>query len=189
MFNFVWQVPDFRKDQGVEGDQTLTVRVEDFAGNYDTIQFDVFLDLTPPSITNIDINISNTIHIAGEAFTANPNVTICGTFFDDDVSAVWVVPGDYNETTQTFGDKKYGVIQEEDGDLGFCVEVVLYDPSAGGPIEPFMYNEMLISQINDMVIFVQDEAGHVSSKPLRVYRDVAPPMSPRFTLSAGSSGT
>ncbi|MFH1064241.1 MAG: carboxypeptidase-like regulatory domain-containing protein [Candidatus Woesearchaeota archaeon] len=181
-YKFIWEVPDYKKDQ--EGPTSMRVTISDFAQNKRSVTVPVYVDLTAPRIENISIDVSDTIKIADERYTANPNVTISGTFIDDDIEATWISPGDFDEKTKTIEENKNaeliyaGAIPES-----FKVTVRLIDPGAGKKItEPIIHNYMLINQINSMVINVKDIAGHISNISLRVISDLAPPSDPLFCL-------
>jgi hypothetical protein len=186
-YYFIWDVPDF--DSADEGATDLTLTLSDFAGNSNSKTVPVYIDLTPPSIADVTIEVSDTVPIGTELFTAQPNVTVSGTFVDEDIFKVWIMPGDYDPITETYGEKKNAdLIFDVNGiPESFIVSVNLMDPSAGIPVqEPevysYMLNYMLISQINNMTLFVMDTAGHLSHKPLRVISDIAPPLPPTFCV-------
>jgi hypothetical protein len=181
-YYFVWSVPDYKKSQ--EGNTSMKITLSDFAGNARSKTIPVHVDLTAPRIVNISIDISNTVKIGTELFTAYPNVSVSGRFIDDDIDRVWIVPGDYNDTTGKFTDKKYADITYKGGSPKyFNVSVRLFDPRAGTLVKShIVYNYMLINQINNMTLFVRDKAGHVSSRNLKVISDVTPPLSPSFCL-------
>jgi|GEM_PF-7065889 len=181
-YYFVWAVPDYTKDQ--EGETSIKITLADFAMNSRTVTVPVYVDLTAPRVENISIDITNTVKIGTELFTANPNVTVSGRFIDDDIDKVWIMPGDFNETTGTLEGKKYADIKY-DGSRpeSFTVSVRLIDPGAGTLARaPVVYNYMLINQINNMTLYVRDKAGHVSYRSMRVISDIAPPIEPVFCL-------
>ena len=117
-YNFVWAVPDFDKATQ-EGPANMVVSIADFAGNSKSLTIPVYVDLTPPRVSDININISNSILIGHDTFTSNANVTVTGTLLDDDVAAIWTVPGDFNDTG--FEEKKFGVVHY-DQKAGSCDE-------------------------------------------------------------------
>jgi hypothetical protein len=183
-YYLVWPVPDY--DSNDEGNTTMRVTFSDFAGNFRSVTVPVFIDLTAPRITNISIDISNTIEIGTELFTAQPNVTVSGPFIDDDIYRVWIEPGDYNMTSKSLEGKKYAALKYERGiPRSFDVSVKLMDPGAGRLLKsPLVYNYMLINQINNLTLYVRDLAGHTSSRKLQVISDVTAPQSPTFCLGA-----
>jgi len=183
-YYFTWSIPKY--DKSKEGNTTMQVTLSDFARNKRSVSVPVYLDLTAPRIENITIDVSNTVKIGKERFTAQPTVTVSGIFIDDDIKQVWTEPGDYNATTGKTEPRAYGTIKYEGGaSKSFTLSVKLVDPNAG-KIEqvPFLYNEMLINQINNLKLFAVDIAGHKKSIDLRVIRDVTAPNAPTFCLGA-----
>jgi hypothetical protein len=176
-YYFTWEVPDYTKED--EGDQNMTITLFDFAGNKNSVTVPVYIDLTAPRLENVTVDISNTIMIGEELFTASPNVTISGNFIDDDIAEVWIVPGDYDAVTQSFEGRKSADITYVDGvPQSFSLSVRLLDPEAGSlATSPIMHRYMLINQVNNMTLFARDLAGHVSHKKLSVISDIAPPLS------------
>jgi hypothetical protein len=181
-YYFMWDIPDYGKEK--EGPTTLVLTLSDFAQNRRSVSIPVYLDLTAPRLDNISIDISNTVDIGTELFTAQPNVTVSGRFIDDDIDRVWVVPGDFNMTSGSLEGKKYADIRYA-GSVpeSFSVSVRLFDPGAGTKMRtPIKYNFMLINQINNMNLYVRDKAGHVSTRKLKVISDIVAPSSPMFCL-------
>jgi hypothetical protein len=181
-YYFVWEVPDYTKDD--EGEKNMTITISDFAQNSRSVIVPVYLDLTAPQIEDMSIVISHTVKIGQEVFTRNPRVTVEGTFVDEDIDAVWVMPGDFDKHTGTMEGKKMADIRSKEGrPESFKVEVTLMDPEAGSvAMPPFVYNFMLINQINNMTLYVRDKAGHVSHRQMKVITDIAPPKGPTFCL-------
>ncbi len=181
-YYFVWEVPDYDKDR--EGPASASLTLSDFAGNARSVTVPVFVDLTAPRIENMSVDVSHTVRIGREVFTSNPEVTITGSFIDDDIDKVWVEPGDFDSQTGTLEGKKYADLRTSDGVAeSFELKVNLVDPEAGNVARaPFLYNFMLINQINNMTLYVRDKAGHVSHRQLRVITDIAPPAGPTFCL-------
>jgi hypothetical protein len=182
-YYFVWPVPDYAKDTD-EGPQSMTLTLSDFAGNHHSVTLPVYIDLTAPRVEDLGIDVSNTVKIGNELFTAQPNVTVTGRFVDDDIDKVWVMPGDFNQTSGSLEGKKYADLSRTAGvPTSFSVSVRLIDPGAGKLAKaPMVYNFMLINQINDMQLFVRDKAGHVSQRSLKVITDIIAPESPMFCL-------
>lgn len=180
-YTFMWEVPDY--DKADEGYHDLTLTLTDFAENTHSETKTVYIDLTAPRITDVEISYSGTVPIAGEEFTSRSVVNVSGTLLDDDVTDVWIVPGSYNDETQSYDGQQDGVViysdDNEEHSESFFIEVVL--PNEVGIVESqFLYNEMVINSINNMTLFARDIAGHTSSIPLRIYRDLAPPLEPDF---------
>lgn len=182
-YYFVWEVPDYQKSD--EGPTSMRLTLTDFARNSDSKDLSVYLDLTPPNIQDVTMDISQTVEIGDELFTAQPEVTVSGDLVDDDIYKVWVSPGDYDPSTDTFAERKYAELElgAQGVPEAFTVTVNLFDPEAGTrAAEPFLYNYMLINQINNMTLFAMDVAGHVSHRPMRVISDLAPPLPPTFCV-------
>ncbi|MBW2963903.1 hypothetical protein KY363_00445 [Candidatus Woesearchaeota archaeon] len=181
-YYFVWSVPDYNSSQ--EGNTTMKITLTDFAGNSRSTTTSVYIDLTAPRITNISIDISNTIEIGTELFTSYPNVTVSGPLVDDDIDKVWIMPGDYNATTNSYSEKKYADLKYSKGiPVSFNTSVRLFDPSAGSlATSTIVYNAMIINQVNNMTLYVMDKAGHVSTRKLQVISDIAAPLSPTFCI-------
>jgi hypothetical protein len=179
-YYFVWPVPDYAKSD--EGNTTLTLTLSDFAGNSRSVTVPVYIDLTAPRIENISIDISSTIRIGTELFTAQPNVTVSGPLIDDDIEAVWIEPGDYNATTRVTEDKAYAKIKYAGGvPQSFSVSMRL-DVSGAGRMETIADNFMLINQINTKTLHMVDIAGHHSRRSLRVVTDILAPLAPTFCI-------
>ncbi len=182
-YRFIWNIHDYNKDK--EGSTELKLTLSDFAKNKRSVTLPVYLDLTAPRIENVTFEVSNTIIIGNERFTKEPNVTVSGPFVDDDIADIWLVPGDFNASTQSRADKKYGEMKKNNRGKpeSFKISIKLMDTGAGKKMpSPWLYNFMLINQINNVTIFVKDEAGHVSSKKLKVITDIAAPGMPAFCL-------
>lgn len=168
---FIWSVPDYDKSQ--EGDAIMEFTLSDYAQNYNVLSVPIYIDLTPPSIANVVINISNTITIGGEKFTSHANVSISGDLVDDDVVAVWVIPGDYNETTGVVEDEKMATLIRDAAGVARSFEVMVR-----------LQGEVGFTEVNRMVLFVKDAAGYISQRNLRVVKDLEPPKEPVFCTGA-----
>jgi hypothetical protein len=181
-YYFVWAVPDYAKAD--EGNTTMALTLSDFAGNSRSVTLPVYIDLTAPRIENVSIDISSTVKIGNELFTAQPNVTVSGPLIDDDIESVWIEPGDYNATTRRTEDRTFASINRVGGLSGSFSVSIRLDISGAGRLETIADNFMLINQINNRTLFMRDTAGHQSSRRLRVVTDILAPLAPTFCLGA-----
>jgi hypothetical protein len=183
MYYFTWHVPDY----GVEGTTNMVISMSDFAGNSRSVTVPVYVDLTPPRMSNVQVDVSDTVIIGGERFTSQPTAVITGRFIDDDITKIWAQPGNFNATTGVTDNRTYGLVQFDasGGSVSFTVTVALPDPNRGRAVmAPFEYNDMLISYINELKLYARDIAGHENSMDLRVIRDIAAPRTPTFCLGS-----
>ncbi|MBI5398945.1 hypothetical protein HZB03_05770, partial [Candidatus Woesearchaeota archaeon] len=166
-YSFTWQVPDYSKLAGDEGPATMEFTLSDYAQNANTTTVPIYIDLTPPSATNVDIKISNTVTIGGEQYTSHANVTITGDLVDDDVVAVWTLPGDFNETTGKAADKKMATLVKDPSGIAksFLIEVKLK-------------GDIGFTEVNNMILVIKDAAGYETFKKLRVIKDLEAPKAP-----------
>ncbi|MFC1723203.1 hypothetical protein ACFL0V_03615 [Nanoarchaeota archaeon] len=183
-YNFVLPVPDYSQDQ--EGPHDLVFQLMDSAGNWNTITYNIWLDLTAPTIAELFYSIPEEFIFNGIPFTPYPNITISGTFDPEhtDIEAIWVLPGDYNATSGTFTDKKFGRVWEEDDVMHFEVNVRLYDATSGETIEPEYQYQQLITLLRTMSVRIIDQAGHVTERSLRIIYDITAPEDPTFTVQS-----
>ncbi|MBT5021378.1 hypothetical protein HON01_01045, partial [Candidatus Woesearchaeota archaeon] len=153
-----------------DGNYSFSLTLKDFAGNYNTYNDYIYLDTTYPAFSIDLINVSNAFKIDNEWYTANSNVTITGTT-DSDTYYIWVSPGDWNESTQAFAEKKAAVITKTNGvPSGFHVSVLL-----SGKLKEEVPNKFTIGVI--------DQAGNPNIKDFNIVQDLLEPATPSFYIS------
>ncbi|MCX6706548.1 MAG: hypothetical protein NT001_00175, partial [Candidatus Woesearchaeota archaeon] len=95
-YYFKWEIPACNRIESklAEGDKKISIKVADYAGNSDTYDTTTYLDLTPPKIEDINLEVMPTRTIAiGNYTTKETEIIIKGTFAekDTDVKSVSIV--------------------------------------------------------------------------------------------------
>ncbi|MBT7903479.1 hypothetical protein HN587_06470 [Candidatus Woesearchaeota archaeon] len=164
LFDYDWNV-----NVSENGNHSYDLILSDFAGNSNDWHGSFLLDNIKPNFTVNVVNITNLFEINGVWYTSNGNLTLNGTV-DSDTAFVWVAPGDYNETTETFDDKKDGTLIKKNGTpYAFTISIIL-----SGQIGQEV--------TNIFTILVADEAGNIHMKNINIIQDLKQPDDPEFYI-------
>ncbi|RME78683.1 hypothetical protein D6774_00395 [Candidatus Woesearchaeota archaeon] len=166
-YNYLWTIPDLTKTQGDEGEKQLELIFSDLAGNTRTVTQNVFVDLTPPSIDISQINFTNVVTINDKLYTASANVSIKGNLLDEDIEQIYLKPGNFNGEDGTYEERQDATIRRIGGGKPSTFEVNVR-------VKGDLGEEVL----NQYELFVRDEAGHISTYPVQITKDLKPPATP-----------
>ncbi|HLC47147.1 MAG TPA: hypothetical protein VJI75_05450 [Candidatus Nanoarchaeia archaeon] len=164
---FRWKVPDYNSvtDIAKETTQPLTLRIADYAGNYDTHESSTFLDLTPPDLSLLNVSVNpgvivpyNYINLPGTRFT---DVIINGTYHGIDMTALAMIPGDFLPTKKKFSNASASARLFKDKEV-FSLPLIL-----NGTLNK--------TALKDYRIIVTDAAGYVVEKPFSILSDLQSP--------------
>lgn len=162
LYEFKWRTPyyDVSKSADPELDENLTLRIADYASNYVNIPINLTIDLRIPDIQAMHVTVMPTIEQQfGEYLTKYTTVLVTGNFSDDDISEIFIIPGNYIPGQRVYEN----VSQRADiFNKNFIVEMQI-----NGTI-----NETILNRMN---IFLVDQAGYQVFLPLNVVADLEPP--------------
>ncbi|MBU0535847.1 MAG: hypothetical protein KKE20_02705 [Nanoarchaeota archaeon] len=167
-FYFNWETPeidysDIALKAELEGEHDIILRIADYAGNAATYSGKVYLDLTPPDVDDLDVAIMPTRVISNNEFqTKQTEIIVKGNFTESDVSSVYVMPGDYRFAP---GQKP---VMEDISELA-NIEGHKFELNM---IINGTFNRTILNELN---LFMEDEAGNIAITQLYVVADMQPP--------------
>lgn len=169
IYEFKWHTPSYDASGSSlpESNENYTLMIADYAGNYNTTNLSVTIDLKIPDIAGIHVSIMPTIEQLGEYLTKYTSVLVTGNFTDDDIAEIFIIPGSYVPSQAIYEN----VSQTADiYGKNFIVEMQI-----NGTI-----NE---TTLNRMSIFLVDQAGYQVFLPLNVVADLQPPRVERSSIT------
>ncbi|HLC98489.1 MAG TPA: hypothetical protein VJC00_00595, partial [Candidatus Nanoarchaeia archaeon] len=166
-YYFKWTTPalDF-SDPAIkreyEGDTTLSLKIADYAGNYDTADLQTYMDLSLPNVKDLHVSVMPTRILDTGLVTNQTEIRVRGNFTDDDVRSVYIIPGDY-----VFVPGKRPILE----DISELANIV------GNTFELTMlingtFNTTTLNKLN---VYMEDDAGNAAFTPLYVVADLQPP--------------
>ncbi|MFC1755536.1 hypothetical protein ACFL96_19450 [Thermoproteota archaeon] len=161
---FKWKTPqlDFSNPaikEKYEGFHNITIRIADYAGNFDIWYNRTYLDLSNPNIDGIFVFVRPTRVLDPGLVTNQTEILITGNFTDDDIESIYIKPGDYIPATGKFENiSELANIIEHDFELTMIIN-----------------GTFNITTLNMFTLFMEDDAGYASSVPLSVVADLEPP--------------
>ncbi|MBR9676949.1 hypothetical protein GOV04_02315 [Candidatus Woesearchaeota archaeon] len=166
-FNF--RVPDYDGSE-LEGNYNFDFEICDFADNCQTEQKIVYVDLTQPSIEDLQISFdSEVIQIPGRGYvTRFDNVIISGTIADNDIKEVIFEPGDYN--IELGANEPFETVVPTDNHFTKQIRLPLGQANQ--------------EEINEIRITLIDQAGYEVPQVIRIIKDQRRPEVPQFTISS-----
>ncbi|MBD3312879.1 hypothetical protein GF345_00395 [Candidatus Woesearchaeota archaeon] len=175
-YYFEWDSPavDFSipaQREEFEGMHDITLNIADYAGNSDSFSGEMFMDLSYPDVEDLSVTVTPTKVISYREYkTRQTEVLIKGNFTDDDVTSVYVVPGSYRFIPGEEPERED--ISELANIIGNSFELTM--------IINGTFNKTIL---NELSIFMEDEAGNTASTILSVVADLQPPYVVGTTVS------
>ncbi|MFO8016835.1 MAG: DUF4215 domain-containing protein [Candidatus Woesearchaeota archaeon] len=162
LYEFKWHTPyyDVSESDKKEINRNATLKISDYAGNYNTTSLNITVDMKVPDIESMHVSVLPTIkEQMGEYRTRYTSVIVRGNFTEDDISEIFIIPGSYVPGQNTYDN----VSQKADiYDHNFMVDMKI-----NGTV-----NETILNKMN---VFLVDRAGYKVFLPLDVIADLEPP--------------
>ncbi|MBI4150103.1 hypothetical protein HY488_01735, partial [Candidatus Woesearchaeota archaeon] len=164
---FTWEVPDYSisTHAHVMNPNIVVLSISDYANNGPVAwNGTIRIDLVPPNLAGFTFTpqVEYANPTTREYYTRQLAVNITGSFTDNDVAAISVVPGNWF------------ISQEQRQPIAFANIL----PDKTFKMELMIEGEFNETREMNYTVVVEDEAGNKVSVPFKLYADLKPPTEP-----------